>query len=342
MFFARALRVAGLPIGPGRVLDAIRAVGIVGLRRRDDMYWTLHALFITHPRQREIFDQAFHIFWRNPKLLEQMMWMFSPELKIPPSDTDKKGVNQRLADALFPNRKQNAQQEAEQPEEEFRASLTWSDRERLMEMDFETMSTDEIRQAQQAISRMNLQLNALKTRRFQPSARGRRIDKRASMRAATRSPELLPLQKSNRRTRPPVLVTLCDISGSMSQYSRMILHFMHAVTGAREKVHSFVFGTRLTNISRHLRYKDVDLALGRVADDVNDWHGGTRIGQCIEQFNRQWSRRVLSQGAVVLLISDGLDRDGGDGLTLQMRRLGHSCKRLIWLNPLLTAPTVAS
>lgn len=335
MFFARILRAAGLPLGPGRVLDAMTAIQAVGLARRDDLYWTLHALFVTHPRQREIFDQAFHIFWRNPKLLEQMMWMLTPELKIPPSESSKNAVAQRLAEAFFPNRNKTPQPQAKEPEQDFRATLTWSDRERLMDMDFDSMNSDEMREAQRLIGAMNLAVKPLKVRRYQPSASGSIIDKRASMRAIVRQPDVMPLQKSRQRTRPPVLVTLCDISGSMSQYSRMILHFMHAVTGARDKVHSFVFGTRLTNISRHLRYRDVDIALDRVSDDVNDWNGGTRIGPCLEQFNRQWSRRVLSQGAVVLLISDGLDRDGGDGLAAQMRRLGHSCRRLIWLNPLL-------
>ncbi len=335
MYFARVLRAAGLPVGPGRVLDSLAAVQAVGLSRRDDLYWTLHALYVTHPRQREIFDQAFHIFWRNPKLLEQMMWMLTPELKIPPSEMDKNTVPQRLAEALFPNKSSKPAPQAEEPEEEYRATLTWSDRERLMDMDFDSMSSEEMRAAQQVIARMKLATKPLKVRRYQPSANGNLIDKRASMRACLRQPDVMPLLSSRQRTRPPVLVTLCDISGSMSQYSRMILHFLHAVTSARDKVHSFVFGTRLTNITRHLRYRDVDLALAKVSEDVNDWNGGTRIGPCIEQFNRQWSRRVLSQGAVVILISDGLDRDGADGLADQMKRLGHSCRRLIWLNPLL-------
>jgi uncharacterized protein with von Willebrand factor type A (vWA) domain len=335
MYFARVLRAAGLPVGPGRVLDALAAVEAVGLSRRDDLYWTLHALYVTHPRQREIFDQAFHIFWRNPKLLEQMMWMLTPELKIPPSEMDKNTVPQRLAEALFPNKNNKPAPRAEEPEEEFRATLTWSDRERLMDMDFDSMSSDEMRAAQQVIAQMKLAAKPLKVRRFKPSSSGHLIDKRASMRASLRQPDVMPLQYSSQRTRPPTLVTLCDISGSMSQYSRMILHFLHAVTSARDKVHSFVFGTRLTNITRHLRYRDVDLALAKVSEGVNDWNGGTRIAPCIEQFNRHWSRRVLSQGAVVILISDGLDRDGADGLPAQMKRLGHSCRRLIWLNPLL-------
>ena len=135
--------------------------------------------------------------------------------------------------------------------------------------------------------------------------------------------------------RRPPLVVICDISGSMERYSRMLLHFMHTVTNDRDRVHTFLFGTRLTNVTRYLRYKDVDEALEKVSEAVDDWSGGTRIGHCLEDFNKFWSRRVLSQGAVVVLISDGLDRDEGDGLTLEMERLHMSCRRLIWLNPLL-------
>ena len=128
---------------------------------------------------------------------------------------------------------------------------------------------------------------------------------------------------------------LCDISGSMDRYARMLIHFMHAVTNDRDRVFTFLFGTRLTNVTRHLRQKDIDVALERVSDSVTDWSGGTRIGKCLHDFNRDWSRRVLGQGAVVLFISDGLDRDAGDGVSLEMKRLHNSCRRLIWLNPLL-------
>ena len=128
---------------------------------------------------------------------------------------------------------------------------------------------------------------------------------------------------------------LADISGSMDRYSRMLVHFMHAITNDRDRVHSFVFGTRLTNITRQLRYRDVDIALAKVGDLVEDWSGGTRIGHCLDDFNRNWSRRVLGQGAIVLLITDGLDRDAGEGLDAAMERLQKSCRRLIWLNPLM-------
>lgn len=335
MHFARVLRSTGMPVGPGKVLDAATAVQTVGLRSREDLYWTLHAVFVNHPKQREMFDQAFHVFWRNPQLLERMMSLVIPQFRAPTDDEKSAELNKRLTDALYPGGSRPEAPEVETVEEEFQASLTWSSTERLQTMDFESMSAEEIRQAETAIARMRLTVEDIQTRRFR-SGRGQRVDMRATLRQAMRRPgHGIPLVYSERRYRPPALVVLCDISGSMSQYSRMVLHFIHALTTARDRVSSFVFGTRLTNITRHLRSRDVDVALNNVAETVEDWSGGTRIGECLEDFNRDWSRRVLAQGAVVILISDGLDRDGGDGLQQQMSRLQRSCRRLVWLNPLL-------
>ena len=198
------------------------------------------------------------------------------------------------------------------------------------------MSSEEIKQAVVAIQRLRLPIMDVPTRRYRPSSTGNRVDMRRTLRAALRSGgDIIPLVKRKRRYRHPPLVVICDISGSMERYSRMFLHFMHAITNDRDRVHTFLFGTRLTNITRHLRHKDVDASLAKVGEAVEDWSGGTRIGHCLHDFNRNWSRRVLSQGAVVLLISDGLDREEGHGLAEEMERLHKSCRNLIWLNPLL-------
>jgi uncharacterized protein with von Willebrand factor type A (vWA) domain len=203
-------------------------------------------------------------------------------------------------------------------------------------MDFENMSAEELAEAKAVIARMRLPIMEVPTRRHAGDPRGSRIDMRATLRAALRAgPGIIPLRRKRRRTRHPPLVVLCDISGSMSRYSRMLLHFLHAVTNDRDRVFTFVFGTRLTNITRYLRQRDVDVALDKVAEAVEDWSGGTRIGLSLSEFNRRWSRRVLGQGALVLLISDGLDRDSGTGLAAEVDRLHRSCRRLIWLNPLL-------
>ncbi|HEX4195752.1 MAG TPA: VWA domain-containing protein, partial [Stellaceae bacterium] len=218
---------------------------------------------------------------------------------------------------------------------ELDSTMTYSAQEALRDMDFEKMSNAEVNQAKRALERMSLPLADLKTRRFASDPRGSRVDLRATMRAQLRSGAMIALRRKKPRTRPPPLVILCDISGSMSRYSRIFLHFMHAVTNDRDRVFTFLFGTRLSNVTRYLRYKDVDIALDKVAQAVDDWSGGTRIGQCLADFNHNWSRRVLGQGAIVVLITDGLDRDAGAGISQEIERLHKSCRRLIWLNPLL-------
>lgn len=339
MHFGRTLRAAGLPVGPGKVLDAVEAVRVAGITNRRDFYWTLHAVFVNRRDQREIFDQAFHVFWRNPRLLERMLQMILPEFRGDADEEREKGqeMNRRLAEALkSENPGAGESQEPEEEEIELDAAMTWSDRELLREMDFEKMTAEEVLRAKQVIRDMRLPIAEIRTRRFRPSPHGLRVDLRRTMSATMRSGgDEIALQRRKQRTRRPPLVVLCDISGSMSRYSRMLLHFMHAITNDRDRVHTFLFGTRLTNVTRYLRNKDVDEALEQVGDVVNDWSGGTRIGHCLHEFNRFWGRRVLTQGAIVVLITDGLDREVGAGLAGEMDRLHKSCRRLIWLNPLL-------
>ncbi len=338
MHFARTLRAAGLPVGPGKVLRAIRAVEAVGIRRRDDFYWALHAVLVNRRDQQELFDQAFHVFWRNPKILERMMGLLLPSIRGA-DDEKSRAISRRLAEALRVAGRSNEAPARDREEDkiEVDATLTYSDKEVLQTIDFEKMSTEELARAKAAIAAMRLPVMELPTRRFRPArSSGRRADLRATMRAALRSgSDIIPLRWKSPRRRHPPLVIICDVSGSMARYSRMLLHFMHAITSDRDRVHTFVFGTRLTNITRHLRHKDVDVALEKVAEAVLDWSGGTRIGACLHDFNHAWSRRVLGQGAVVLFISDGLDRDNAEGLSAEIERLHKSCRRLIWLNPLL-------
>ena len=337
MHFARVLRAAGLPIGPGKVIDAVQAVETSGIARRDDFYWTLHAVFVNRRDQRELFDQAFHVFWRNPQILERMMSMVLPSSQLGEEDAAKSDLSRRIAEALTAGASpQNDIKTRETEEVEFDATLTFSQDEVLREMDFEKMSNAEIDAAKAAMRHMRLPVVEIPTRRFRADKTGARADMRATLRAALRSGgDIIPMRWRKRRHRHPPLVVLCDISGSMERYARMLLHFLHAVTNDRDRVHTFLFGTRLTNVTRYLRYRDIDIALEKVSDAVVDWSGGTRIGECLHDFNRFWSRRVLTQGAVVILITDGLDRDGGEGLAIEMDRLHRSSRRLIWLNPLL-------
>ena len=335
MHFARTLRAAGLPVGSGAVLEALRAVEAVGLARREDFYWTLHAVFVRRREHRLLFDEAFHVFWRNPRLLERVTSLLLPTVHTPPRG-DAKPLSRRLSEALFAGGEGKPKTKEPEEEIELDATLTWSDREILRTRDFEQMSAEELAAAKAAIARLRLAVPPAPTRRYRPHPRGARIDMRTTFRRSLRTGSgAVLLARRRRLNKPAPLVVLCDISGSMSRYSRVLLHFAHALARDRIRVFSFVFGTRLTNVTRPLRDRDVDAAIERTSAEVADWNGGTRIGQCLARFNRDWSRRVCGQGAVVLLISDGLDRDAGDGLEPQVERLRKSCRRLVWLNPLL-------
>ena len=333
MHFARVLRGAGLPVGPDRVLDALRALEISGVARRDDFYWTLAAVFLDRHDRLPLFEQAFHMFWRDPDLAVRVLRLPQIQGRLPPRSREPQ-ISQRLAQALFSQRAHAGGAPLEQIT--FDASLTFSARESLQTMDFDSMSNEEMAAARVALARLRPRLPQVPTRRYVPHPRGERIDPRASLRASLRlGGATIPLRRRSVALRPPPLVVLCDVSGSMSRYTRMFLHFLHATINDRSRVHVLTFGTRLTSITRHLQYRDADVALEKVSRAVSDWSGGTRIGACLKEFNVKWSRRLLAQGAVVLLISDGLDCDAADDLARQMERLSKSCRRLIWLNPLL-------
>lgn len=342
--FARALRRAGLPIGPGRVIDAIRAVEAAGFTEKRDFYWTLHACFVNRPDHRRVFAQVFRLYWRDPRYLEHMMSMMIPAVRGVQEERNAQSAEKRAAEALLdgaevPDFQQN-ESKAEDALIEVDASLTMSSEERLRSLDFEQMSNAEMAEAKRMIARLSLPVKPIASRRSQASLRGQKVDPARTLRASMRQGgEIHQIALKQARPRWPNLVVLCDISGSMSQYSRIVLHFLHTVANEKgagwAKVHAFTFGTRLTNITRHLHQRDVDAALAAAGAEAQDWEGGTRIGACLEAFNRDWSRRVMGQGAMVLLISDGLDRDDTDHLARQMERLHLSSRRLIWLNPLL-------
>lgn len=342
--FARALRRAGLPIGPGRVIDAIRAVEAAGFTERRDFYWTLHACFVNRPEHRTVFAQLFRLYWRDPRYLEHMMAVLLPAIRGVQEDRPAQAAEKRAAEALLDGAEAPPQgDEGETPEEdaliEVDASLTMSASERLRSLDFEQMTLAEVAEAKRMLSRLTLPVKPLPSRRGMSAPHGR-IDAARTLRASLRrGGEMQKLSFKTPKPRYPNLVVLCDISGSMSQYSRVILHFLHAVSNTRgagwAKVHAFTFGTRLTNITRHLATRDVDAALAAAGAEAQDWEGGTRIGACLETFNRDWSRRVMGQGAVVLLITDGLDRDSPEDLAKQMQRIHLTARRTIWLNPLL-------
>jgi len=331
--FARTLRAAGLRIGPGHVLDALEAVCCAGVARREDFHAALSAALVRSPAQRELFDQAFHVHFRNPRLLERMLALLLPRLHLAPEE-DARRLRRRLAQALLPEGSEGTQ--AQETSTELDAFLTSSDLEVLRHKDFAEMSTSELAQAAALLRQSSLVFERRATRRYRRDVHGRRVDLRATLRRARRSGgEVFTLVRERTRRRPPPLVLICDISGSMARYSRMFLIFAHTLAQARERVSTFVFGTRLTNITPALRHGDADEALVKVSTSVSDWASGTRIGECLREFNYAWSRRVLAQAGVVVLLTDGLEREPTPVLSAEMARLRRSCRRLIWLNPLL-------
>jgi uncharacterized protein len=330
--FARALRAAGIPVGPGAVMDALAAVEAAGVGTRDDFYWTLHAVLVKRHEHSLIFDQAFRIFFRRHGMLDKLLAAMLPQ--APPREDEKAPPGaQRIQEALLSSL---AEAERKPPQLEVDARLTVSDREVLQKKDFAQMTAAEIAAAKDAIKRLVLSIDEVKTRRLAPHRHGHLVDIRRTLRASLKAGgAVIDLKYLGPRTKSPPIVALLDISGSMSQYTRLFLHFLHAVTDARKRVHTFLFGTRLTNVTRALKAKDPDEALAAVGANVADWSGGTRIATSLRAFNKLWARRVLTEGAIVLLITDGLERDPDDRLAFEIDRLHRSCRRLIWLNPLL-------
>lgn len=342
LHFARVLRTAGLPIGTDRIQLALQALQVAGLESRRDFHDTLLACLIARAEHRALFDQAFHIFWRDPDLLGRMMAMLLPRVEGRAAAAKPPPENRRLADALFPPRPSPAGTPPTRPEQlDLQAEMTWSDREVLRHADFETMSAAEWQQAKRAVAQLRPFFERLPTRRMRPAAQARRPDWRATLQAMARhGGELWDVRWRAPRERPAPLVVLADISGSMSRYSRLLLHFAHALAlqgpAADVRVFSFVFGTRLTHTTRLLRTRDPDVAVAQVTQAVQDWSGGTRITECLREFNRVWARRVLSAGrSTVLLVTDGLEHGDTAPLRFEMERLHKSCRQLVWLNPLL-------
>ena len=335
MHFARVLRDAGLPVGPGAVLDALEAVRGGGMASKQDFYWVLHSVFVKRREHTVLFDHAFEVFWRKPKMIEQLMQLLFQQVRVEAKPEKKKAGQKRLAEAMFDQDEAQSQRERPRDDIELEGEYTSSAREVLRSKDFEQMSAEEERQAREAIQRMRMNRIEVRMRRFRPSPRGV-VDMRATLRKSLRTGgNMADLKFKARQTREPPLVVLLDISGSMANYSRVFLHFLHALTNDRSRVQVFTFGTRLTNITRELKRRDVDEAMELVGSHVNDWSGGTRIGHILREFNVKWSRRVLAQGAHVLLMTDGLDRDDVEVLEAEMARLARSAKRVVWLNPLL-------
>ncbi|WP_248320795.1 MULTISPECIES: VWA domain-containing protein [unclassified Caballeronia] len=334
--FVRLLRGAGLGMSPAQAVDALDALRLIDLGRRDDVRAALACLLVHASDEREIFDSAFDLFWRDPDWESKLRALLLPKIQsaAPPPKR-----NNRLADALATRADTRDTREKAQPEaqaEETHARLSFSAQERLSHRDFDTLSADEWRALRHQIRAHRLPLATEPTRRLKAASRGTHADLRASARQAVRAGGDWTVWKYRAAVeRRPPLVLLLDISGSMSAYSRAVLYYCHALLQSRERLQVFLFGTRLTNATRALRERDPDVAVTALGEQVADWSGGTRIGAALAEFNRRWARRVLTGRATVLLVTDGLDHEAIDVLDAEMARLRRFAHRLVWLNPLL-------
>jgi uncharacterized protein with von Willebrand factor type A (vWA) domain len=328
VLFGRILRRAGLDVHTGRLVDAVRALEHVGLGRRADVYHTLAALLVHRREDLAVFDRAFDAFWRK----RGEHWGRSDLRAL---GEQRSGITLRFTMPGFGD-EATGNAPLPEPDEPFEVPRpTWSAREALRQKNFASYTEEEIAEASAAMTTLQWDPGERRTRRWRVGG-GPSPDIRAALRRAGRaSGELIVLPRRVRRRRPRPLVVIADVSGSMERYTRMLLRFAHALVRRRRHVEAFLFATRVTRITRDLQRDRVDEAVAAVARRVQDWGGGTRIGDALREVNRHWARRVLGRGPVVLIISDGWDRGDPSLLSAEIARLQRSCHRLIWLNPLL-------
>ena len=329
MLFGEVLRRLGLGFGSGNMLDLVRATEDIPIGRRQDFYQAARCLLVHRKQDLPLFDDAFKVFWRRPahgvstrelRSMGEERRYRTPRIGPPGGSVGDSGAG------------------SSDPQPVVELNRTYSAQEVLRAKDFGEYTPDEIAQAKLLMSELTWDPGRRKTRRLDVGA-GAELDLRRSLRDSLKyGGELLDLAHLQPKSKPRNLVLICDVSGSMERYTRMLLHFTHTIASDLGRSEAFLFATRLTRITRHLRYRSVDQAVNEVSRAVPDWAGGTRIGDTLKAFNYQWARRVLRSSSVVLVVSDGWDRGEPDVLAREMHRLQRSCHRLIWLNPLLGAP----
>ena len=334
IFFARLLRASGISLSSDSILEAIESIKLVGIENKKSFFYALQTCLIKRPEDMKIFAQAFSLFWQNPKFRDRIRDLLLPQTRMQGAEEEKEELAKRIQDTL--STPENSKSRVVEEETLLiDTSGTASDNQLFKDKDFEMMSKDELQMASQSIKELLIKIPRRPFRRSENSSLGKQVSTRESLREAKRNfGSVLPKLVKKKEVSRPVIVLL-DISGSMENYSRMMIHFVHNLMQKHKKVHAFLFGTKLTNISFHIKNRDIDVALKEISKATNDWAGGTRIRDSIFTFNKKWVRRVSSSNSIVFLITDGLDRDHSTDLFNQMERLQKSCYKLVWLNPLL-------
>jgi len=334
LLFGRVLRGLGLDVNPGRMMDLVSALDYIEIGNKSDFFYAARTLLVHEREDLELFDEAFELFWRKPA----ESW----KIELQGLTRRKKSAKPVIAPPPLKDKPPSANDSDTTPKETqtvIEVTRTYSNREVLRHKDFAQMSAEESEAVNQMMSHLLWKMSERRTRRHRPG-KGHLMDLRRTLRRSLRSEgEIFSWEYREPKLKPRPLIVIADISGSMERYTRLLLHFIYGMKSAlTQPVEAFVFSTRLTRITRPLQIRDLDLALKNVGQVVNDWAGGTRIGESLKTFNFEWGRRVLGRGAVVLIISDGWDRGDVELLKREMARLKRNCHRLIWLNPLLGAP----
>ena len=331
--FIRLLRNSGIKIGNQSSIDALNSIKILKIGNRNEFYWALHSNLIYRNEDTEIFDQCFHLFWQNPKILQQMFNLLLPQIGTQKAPTTNKKQLKRISDNI---QKQNKDVNIEKKEEIiFDSQMSWSNKSALNTKDFEMMSLEEIHQAEKEIKKFLIKSKTQISRRWKKNDQSTKISTKYTIKKSVKNNGIIHLAFKERIKKFRPIVILIDISGSMESYSRMMLFLSHILIQQYKDIEVFTFGTKLTRITNFLKNKDIDLSLDKVGKFVNDWAAGTKITSSIKDFNFNWSRRLLTQNQTLLLITDGLERDDSQNLDFEINRLSLFANNIIWLNPLL-------
>ncbi len=355
--FGRILWEVGIDVGPRKMLDLAETLNYIDITNKEDFYNTLKCSLLARHEQEPLFNQMYLYYWymrdrQNQKKADMPGAAKRDErqMRLPPSELKRlaqhlnsgeprKDLRSEMRQSERRRRLDERIDEQNDDDDANPQGIAYSAIEVLRKKDFESFTWDEVQEAKKLMAEMRWDLGMRQTRRKKPSRSGSYPDMRRIVRRNLKhGAELIELTWREIKRKPRPLVIICDISGSMSLYSRLLLHFIHTISNGLMNAEAFVFGTRLTRITRQLKQRDVDDAVRDVSKTVQDWSGGTRIGDALHFFNHKWARRVLGRGAIVLIISDGWDRGEPGVLEVEMDRLQHSCHRLIWLNPLLGSP----
>jgi len=335
--FGRFLRQAGYSVGTGEIMTAIAASSKIDLLNREDFRHALKACLITDHKFIPLFDQLFDLYWRNPDRIENVSDILRKLYESRLSQAELQSMKDQIKE-LYHKRleslKEREKNAKEDSEDKTLDVFLYSPEEILREKRFDAYTAEELEEAKKFISRWKWEFGERKLRRLHVGRTPYRLNIRSTIRKNIfPTQDFIELQWKERKIKVRPLVVLTDISGSMDHYTRILLHFIFTIHSVNKHIEAFTFGTRLTRITHYLRQKDVNDALDLTNDSVEDWSGGTKIGETLEAFNRTWARRVLNGGAVVLIISDGWDTGNIELLNKEADRLHRSCHRVIWLNP---------